>query len=215
MLLVLSCAQKDVGVNASSRSQTGPAGENSVLENDAGKVSSGEGDIMPADWYEPLPPEYLSEIDVEHTPPLSFNVWIADNTLPPPQGPMSWGIVYDNGDQTLTCRGFRHRGSEHYGGIIDPGYKDDFVDLIQYIQSEPEFFTYDEFVEAAPGEMNKPEQFDIWIGVTIEGYDYVLNEHANTYAIQKFAQGTPSVAMQHVIDVMRTVFLPEVLNNQS
>lgn len=140
---------------------------------------------------------------------------ITDKVPPPPQPQMGWGIEYDNESQRLYCWGTRRDTHPHqlYSGFLDAGYKDDFVELIQYIQSHPEFFSYGEYQGAPPGEINTPEQYDMSVWVSVAGYDYVPGEHANTYAIAKCVSGSPSEAVQHVMDVMRTVFLPEVLNH--
>jgi hypothetical protein len=198
----LSCTQGDAAGSSSGA-------DKGAKENNSSTV----GNIIPPDYFLPLPSTYLSEIDTPHQPPLSFIVSIVDKTLPPPLTPMEWGIAYNNGNQKLTCFGNRFHPGQAYSGVLDPGYKDDFIEMIQYIQAHTEFFTYDEYQGAPPGDINSPEQYNIAVGVQIEGYDYVLNEHANTYVIVKYVPGMSLEIMQPVVDIMRNVFLPEVLNH--
>jgi hypothetical protein len=216
MIWIVSCAHKDAGRNVFSNDRTNVAGASSRTDKGAGEnIASMEGNLIMGDYFLPLPSTYLSEIDNPSMHQLQFRVGIADKTPPPPQPAMRWGIQYDNENQELYCWGMRFdtHPYQHFSGVLDPGYKDEFIELVQYIQSYPEFFSYDEYQEAPPGEINKAEQYSISIGVVVAGYDYVPNEHANTYVIGKYIQGMPSEVMQHVVDVMRTVFLPEVLNH--
>jgi hypothetical protein len=160
---------------------------------------------------EALPSVYLSDIDNAQMREASFDVTIVEENPPTPLQPLVYGVIYTNKSGKLFGNAHLLDYSQSYSCEFDSSYKADFIDLIAYIQNEPDFFDYDEFVGAPPGGINIPVSRELSFYVRVSHHGSAPPDDGIAEFVAPEEPVPPE--LQHVVDIMRNVFLPEILDN--